>query len=233
MKCLPGCSPAGPRPVKPEGEAGASEAGLDEVNRARACDLLGLSYEQRQGPTVLDLPAGSTLTIAEHQAAVIAAEIAALEERADGVLAELDETDQTAARLDRGPGVDPTIRLYHRYRKDADRQRSVALAELRQMQSDAAAARKAREKADAAAGQEWYFKNWKPTRHETHFVSPRAETSQPDVTANPTIVADVLHQAVPARGGTGRQRGAGARPDRRARDGRGNSDLRAGASGRG
>jgi len=118
---------------KQEGEAKASEDGLDEVNRARACDLLGLSYEQRQGPTALDLPAGSTLTIAEHQAAVIAAEIAALEERADVVLAELDETDQTAAQLDRGPGVDPTLRLYHRYRKDADRQRREALAELRQM----------------------------------------------------------------------------------------------------
>ena len=140
LEVLAGLLARGAEAGDQEGEARASEDGLNEVNKARACDLLGLSYEQRQGPTVLDLPAGSTLTIVAHQAAVIVAEIAALEQHADAVLAELDETDQTAARLDRGPGVDPTLRLYHRYRKDADRHRRAALAELRQMQSDAAAA---------------------------------------------------------------------------------------------
>ena len=63
-------------------QAGAFADGLDEANRAWACDLLGLSYEERQGPTRLDVPAGSTVKIWEHQAAVIRAEIAALDQRA-------------------------------------------------------------------------------------------------------------------------------------------------------
>ena len=56
--------------------------------------------------------------------------------------------------LDRGPGVDSTIRLYHRYRKDAERARAEALDELRQAQKEAAAAKKAeeREKAKSATG---------------------------------------------------------------------------------
>ncbi len=178
-------------------QEGALPDGLDEANRAWACDLLGLSYEERQGPTRLDLPAGSTLTTREHQAAVIRAEIAVLEQRIENVLAELDETDQTAAMLDRGPGVDSTIRLYHRYRKDAERARAEALAALRQAQREAAAAKKAEEKAKPVSGFEAVLRLMRIPRAKTRDVPRRAPEGQAEVVAKATTVEQPLRQPAP------------------------------------
>jgi len=180
-------------------QEGAFADGLDEANRAWCCDLLGLSYEERQGPTALDLPAGSTLKIREHQAAVIRAEIAALDQHAAEVLTDLDETDQTAAMLDRGPGVDSTIRLYNRYRKDAERSRAEALAELRQAQREAAAAKKAEEKEKGKPASEFeaILQLMRIPKAKTRDVPRRAPEGQAEVVAKATTVEQPLRQPTP------------------------------------
>jgi len=109
----------------------------------------------------------------------------------------LDETDQTAAMLDRGPGVDSTIRLYDRYRKDAERVRTQALADLRQAQSEAEAARKAKEKKEATTMDPWYESVRRPAGARTRVVPRRQPTSQAEVVANAPIAEEPLRQPTP------------------------------------
>ena len=148
---------------------------------------------------------------------MIRAEIAALDQRAAEVLTDLDETDQTAAMLDRGPGVDSTIRLYHRYRKDAEGKRAEALDELRQAQREAAAAKKAEEKAKPATEFEAMLRliGGPGRRHATCPVArPSARRRwwrRPRPWSN--------HSSTHTRGRTGGRRGAGGchRPGTRER----------------
>jgi hypothetical protein len=190
--------PPAKNPAKEEDE-GASDDGLEAANRAWMCDLLGLSYEERQGPTRLDLPAGSKLAAEQHRAAVIRAEIAVLDQSIENVLTELDETDRTATELDLGPGVDSTIRLYNRYRKDAERTRATSLAELRQLQKEAAAAKKAEERARFKNATEYdkaiylITGSW-PDRRD---VPRQAPSSAAELAAKATTAEQPLRQPTP------------------------------------
>jgi hypothetical protein len=123
------------------------ENGLDDQDRSRAFDLLGVEAWHRKGRTILDPVPDSGLCAAEHQATALAGVIAELEERRDTVTAELDATDRTAALTDRGPGIDSMYRLIRRYQLQAERQRRQAVDELQQLQRESAAARLAEEEA--------------------------------------------------------------------------------------
>ena len=115
------------------------------------------------------------------------------------VLTDLDVIDQTAAELDRGPGVDSTIRLYHRYRKDAERARAEALSALRQAQSDAAAAQKAeeKEKAKAATGWQATLNLIRGSGAKTRDVPRRARRARAEVVAKATTAEQPLPQPAP------------------------------------
>jgi hypothetical protein len=131
----------------PDGTAPDARKPLDAAQRERAWDLLGLRPEQRLVRTVLDLPEGagagaavSDAALAAHQAAVVAAEIAGLEEHLARTIP-LDERARQAALEGRQWGVPPELRLIRRYQATAQRDYQRWMAELRRVQAEAKQAR--------------------------------------------------------------------------------------------
>jgi hypothetical protein len=125
------------------GAAGEGEPArpLDAVSRERAFDLLGLEPEERQGITPLDLPdgcSGDDAALAAHQAAVIAQELADLDQLTSESYVELDEQNRLETMLGNFPDIDNDTRLIRRYRSEAVRRADRALAELRRLQDEAA-----------------------------------------------------------------------------------------------
>ena len=134
--------------AEPGGEPATALPGLDGADRSRALDLMGLSAEERLGPTRLDPPAGSLLSPGAHQAALLAEEIASLVTRQADVVSDLNELDRVAAKLELGPGVDSTLRLIRRYETAADRRRIEATAEMKQLKAEAETAEMERRQAN-------------------------------------------------------------------------------------
>jgi hypothetical protein len=116
---------------------------LNDEERSLAFDLLGLRPEQRQGRSVLDLPAGTggdDGRIAAHQAAVIAGQIDRLEGFQEGGLRWEDEVEQIHVRHGVGElAHDRQLRLAVRYRDAARREMYQAWDDLKQLQKEAAA----------------------------------------------------------------------------------------------
>jgi hypothetical protein len=92
---------------------------LSDEARRQALDLLGVGLEQREGPTPLDAPGGPD-AVAEHQAALIAAQVIDLE--------------QAIAAL-----VEKNLRRIARYEADARRLFRKSLKALRAAQATATA----------------------------------------------------------------------------------------------
>jgi hypothetical protein len=120
----------------------AGPAPLDEAGRAKACDLLGLAAEHRNGRTPLDLPQGGATdaALAAHQAALVAREIGALERLQIDELSSLEAMEKTAAAEGRATGIPRELRLIRRYHAAAQRDYDRWLAELRAEQERAAKA---------------------------------------------------------------------------------------------
>ncbi len=118
--------------------AGAANDGqptpLDPPGRSMACDLLGLTVEERLVRTPLDPPAASDADVAAHQAAFLADQIAALERLRTGELIALDAVDRAAAMAGTGPAINAEIRQIRRDEAAAHRRRDNALEELRLLQ---------------------------------------------------------------------------------------------------
>jgi hypothetical protein len=113
---------------------------LDAAKRERAWDLLGLRPEQRLGPTVLDLPVGTPVSdaaLVAHQAALVAAEIAGLEQHKTEVAIPLYLSELEAALTGRYRRLPPDIRLSRRYEANAQRDYQHGMAELRRVQAEA------------------------------------------------------------------------------------------------
>jgi hypothetical protein len=149
----------------------AAAGGLEPADRERFFDLIGLPAELRRGPTVLDLPEGSTLTLGAHQLDVIQKEIGKLVSHNFRVLKQLDESEQSAASSKLGLGTHNDVRLYRRYAAEAEKRRVTFLAELKALQ----------QAADADADAE----PWEPDESEpaddepVHDVGPVAD-DEPD-----------------------------------------------------
>jgi hypothetical protein len=125
-----------------DGAAGEREPArpLDAVCRARAFDLLGLEPEERLGVTPLDLPggrAGDDAALAAHQAALLARELADLDQLTSERYVELDQKLRLEAMLGNFSGIDEQTRLIRRYRAEAQRRRDRGLEELRRLQEEA------------------------------------------------------------------------------------------------
>jgi hypothetical protein len=125
---------------------------LDEEQRGKALDVLGVAIELRQGQTLLDLPAGATSRgdsdLAAHQARVIHERIVLLERFKTEDLAEVDAIDQDASAMGRELKPDPTVCKIRRYKAAAQREIDKAKAELQRLQ--AVAAEEARKAAELA-----------------------------------------------------------------------------------
>jgi hypothetical protein len=135
----------------PDGTEPDARKPLDAANRERAFDLLGLRSEQRLVRTVLDLPEGqgaaqSDAALAAHQAAVVAFQIAELEEHKAWMIP-LDEQTRQAALEGRHRGIPPELQKIRRYQANAQRDYQRWMAELRRVQAEA---RKAEDEAAMA-----------------------------------------------------------------------------------
>ena len=128
------CGPAGSAPVRP----------LDEAERRRAFDLLGVAAELRVGQTVLDPPAGggtpSDADVAAYQVGAIGDRIIDLERFKTEDLPGVEAIDHDAGAIARDTKVNPEIHKIRRYLKDAQRRYDVAKAELLRLQAVAAEA---------------------------------------------------------------------------------------------
>jgi hypothetical protein len=122
--------------------AAGQPAPLDEAGRAKACDLLGLAAEHRQGRTPLDLPqgGGTDAALAAHQVALVAREIGMLERLVIEELTGLEAMEKTAAAEGRSAGIPRELRLIRRYHAAAQRDYDRWLGELRAEQERAAKA---------------------------------------------------------------------------------------------
>jgi hypothetical protein len=130
-----------PQASTPE-NGGGQPAPLDEAGRAKACDLLGLALEHRQGRTPLDLPqgGGTDAALAAHQAALVAREIGVLERLLTEELSDVEALEKTAAAEGRSAGIPHELRLIRRYHAAAQRDYDRWLGELRAEQERAAKA---------------------------------------------------------------------------------------------
>jgi hypothetical protein len=113
--------------------AGVLRDGRDwtEAQRALALDLLGTAAELRDGPTRVDPPGAAEAELRAARLAVAEAEVAALEDLRDEVLAGLDEFERTAAEMGVSPEPDRAIQLMTRYESAAARRMLWALNQLR------------------------------------------------------------------------------------------------------
>jgi hypothetical protein len=114
-------------------------APLDQTNRDRVCDLLGIQPEHRKARTPLDLPGGSRTAaeLAAHQAAVIAGEIGKLERLQIEQLAGQEAREKSAALEGRATRISPELRLMRRYQAAAQRDYDQWIGELRAEQERA------------------------------------------------------------------------------------------------
>jgi hypothetical protein len=124
-----------------ESQRGPAPAGetlkpLDEEARRRALDLLGIDPIFRETTGRLNPPPGSGLSPADHQAALIAGQIRALEEGIEGAQ-QAEEHDRSLALQGSGPGYNAMERLIQRQEKAAERRFDASLEALRQAQRSA------------------------------------------------------------------------------------------------
>jgi hypothetical protein len=102
-----------------------------DAQRALALDLLGTAGELRDGPTRLDPPGVEGLELRAARLAVVEAEVAALEALRDEALADLDESERTAAEMGFSPEPDRAILIVMRYESASSRRMLWALNQLR------------------------------------------------------------------------------------------------------
>jgi hypothetical protein len=89
-----------------------------DAQRSLALDLLGVHPDLRDGETPVDPALGDVLTV---RRALVAEEIARLEELRDGILSDLDASERAVAETTLGAEFTKPVQLMYRYERDATR----------------------------------------------------------------------------------------------------------------